>query len=89
MALAQQAVALNDTLPGAHFALGSAYQLKSQYEPAIAECERAVALDPNSADGYALLGAVLNSAGRPAEAMGGSRKRCASTPAIRSGTRTS
>jgi tetratricopeptide (TPR) repeat protein len=70
LALAQQAVTLDDTLPGAHFALGSAYQLKNQYEPAIAEFERAIALDPNSADGYALLGSMLNWAGRPAEAIG-------------------
>jgi tetratricopeptide (TPR) repeat protein len=70
LALAQQAVALDDTLPGAHFALGIAYQRKNQYEPAIAELERGIALDPNSADGYALLGAGLTFAGRPAEAIG-------------------
>ncbi len=70
LALAQQAVALDDTLPIAHFALGLAYQLKNQYELAIAELERVIALDPNSAGGYAGLGVVLNSAGRPAEAIG-------------------
>jgi tetratricopeptide (TPR) repeat protein len=70
LALAQQAVALDDTLPFAHHALGLAYQRKNQYEPAIAELERAIALDPNSADGYAGLASVLNSAGRPAEAIG-------------------
>jgi adenylate cyclase len=70
MALAQQAVVLDDTLPAAHSALGAAYQRKNQYEPAIAEFERAIALDPNSADGYAMLGAAMNWAGRPAEAIG-------------------
>jgi adenylate cyclase len=69
LALAQQAVVLDDTLPLAHFFLGLAYQLKNQYEPAIAELKRVIALDPNSAGGYAGLGAVLNLAGRPAEAI--------------------
>ncbi|MBI3796115.1 MAG: tetratricopeptide repeat protein [Deltaproteobacteria bacterium] len=69
LALAQQAVALDDTLSAAHLWLGLAYQMKNQYEPAIAELERAIALDPNSAEGYAGLGSVLNAAGRPAEAM--------------------
>jgi adenylate cyclase len=70
LAVAQQAVALDDTLPEAHFWLGLAYQTKNQYEPAVAELERAVALDSNYADGYAGLGAVLINAGRPAEAIG-------------------
>ncbi|MBI3796376.1 MAG: adenylate/guanylate cyclase domain-containing protein, partial [Deltaproteobacteria bacterium] len=70
LALAQQAVALDDSLSVAHLWLGMAYQMKTQYEPAIAELERAIALDPNSAEGYAGLGSVLNVAGRPAEAFG-------------------
>jgi tetratricopeptide (TPR) repeat protein len=70
LALAQQAVALDDTLPVAHFASGSAYQLNNQYDLAIAELERVIALDPNLAAGYAGLGTVLNLTGRPAEAIG-------------------
>jgi adenylate cyclase len=74
LALAQQAMALDDTLPTAHIALGAAYLLKNQYEPAVAEFERAIALDPNSADSYVLLGNALNWAGRPAEAIGWAEK---------------
>jgi tetratricopeptide (TPR) repeat protein len=70
LTLAQQAVALDDTLSAAHLWLGLAYQMKTQYEPAIAELEQAIALDPNSAEGYAGLGSVLTAAGRPVEAMG-------------------
>ncbi len=69
-ALAQKAVALDDSLPMAHRLLGFAYQWKKQHDQAIAEEERAIALDPNDADSYAWLGATLDFAGRPEEVMG-------------------
>jgi tetratricopeptide (TPR) repeat protein len=40
-----------------------------EYEPAIAEAQRAVALDPNYADSYWDLATVLTVAGRPEEAI--------------------
>ncbi len=43
---------------------------KNQPEQARAEAERALALDPNLADGYGLLAATLNAVGRPKEALG-------------------
>src|SRR5262249_46897279 len=54
LALAQQAVALDDSLPSAHSLLSNLYALKQQYDQAIAESERAIALDPNDADRYAV-----------------------------------
>jgi TolB-like protein/class 3 adenylate cyclase/Tfp pilus assembly protein PilF len=69
-ALAQKAVALNDSLPGAHNALSQAYLFKKQHEQAIAAAKRAIALAPNDAEGFAWLGATLNFAGRPEEAIG-------------------
>jgi adenylate cyclase len=60
---------LNDSLPLAHTMLGIAYVLQKQHEQAIAEGERAIALDPNYADGYAWLGNIFNFAGRPEEAI--------------------
>jgi TolB-like protein len=69
-ALAQKAVALNDSLPVAHRVLGSVYVWHKQHDQAIAEAERAIALDPNDAQGYATLARILEHAGRPQEAFG-------------------
>src|SRR5262249_2225396 len=44
LALAQQAVALDDSLPIAHSFLSNVYAFKRQYDQAIAEGERAIAL---------------------------------------------
>jgi adenylate cyclase len=69
VALAQQAVALDDSLPRAHALLSMFYTQTQQYDQAIAEGERAVALDPNNADSYSMRAAMLNLAGRPEEAL--------------------
>jgi adenylate cyclase len=69
LALAQQAVALDDTLPRGHAYLSYVYVLKQQYDQAIMEGERGIALDPNNADLYARQANVLNFAGRPEEAL--------------------
>jgi adenylate cyclase len=49
--------------------LSAVYELKQQYDQAIAESERAVALDPNYAEGYAVQADALNFAGRPEDAL--------------------
>src|SRR5262249_27788831 len=67
--LAQKAVALDDTLPDAHLVLGQVYLWQKQHELAIAETERAIALDPNNADGYVWLANILKIVGRPQEAI--------------------
>jgi tetratricopeptide (TPR) repeat protein len=69
LALAQQALTLDDSLPVAHSRLGMVYAQQKQYEQAIAEGERAIALDPNNADSYAFHGEVLRFAGRPEDAL--------------------
>ena len=69
-ALAQRALALDDSLPLAHSLLGQAYLWKRQYEQAIAEGERAIALNPNDAGGYSWLADTLNFTGQPEEALG-------------------
>ncbi|MBI3304323.1 MAG: adenylate/guanylate cyclase domain-containing protein, partial [Deltaproteobacteria bacterium] len=68
--LEQKAIALDDSLPVAHTLLGWAYVWKKQHDQAIAEGERAIALDSNNADSYVALAEVLNLAGRPQEALG-------------------
>ena len=54
---------------GSHI-LGFVYLWQKQYEQALAEMERVIALDPNEADGYAGLAEVLSRVGRPEEAIG-------------------
>jgi tetratricopeptide (TPR) repeat protein len=68
-ALAYQALALNDSLPRAYSILSNVYAQKQQYEQAIAEGVRAIALDPNNDFSCNRQGAALNWAGRPAEAL--------------------
>jgi adenylate cyclase len=68
-ALEQQAVARDDSLPIGHSLLGNVYAWQQQYEQAIAEGERAIALDPNNADSYAFQAQALNNAGRSTEAL--------------------
>jgi pentatricopeptide repeat protein len=66
---AQRAIALNDSLPAARSLLSWGYVQKQQYDQAVVEGERAIALDPNRADSYAWQADVLNLAGRPEEAL--------------------
>src|SRR5262249_43964716 len=66
---AQAAVTLDDSLPFAHALLGMVYGNNQQYDQAIAEGERAIALDPNNADSYERQAEVLHFAGRPEEAL--------------------
>jgi tetratricopeptide (TPR) repeat protein len=66
---AQQAVALDDSLPIPHQVLGQLYLWKKQHEQAIVEAERTVAVVPNDADSYLHLGNILTFVGRLEEAV--------------------
>jgi adenylate cyclase len=70
LAAAQRGLALNDPSPWGHGLLGTVYLLQKQYEPAIAEMERVIALTPNDAFGYAGLAEILSRVGRSEEAVG-------------------
>ena len=52
-----------------HRTLGTVYLWQKQYEQAIAEMERAIALAPNDACGYVALAETLSRAGRPEEGL--------------------
>src|SRR5215510_8663939 len=69
-ALVQRAAALDDSLPVPHRVLSLVYLGKTRHDQAIAEAERAIALDPNNAEAYMGLGSTLAMAGRPEEAIG-------------------
>jgi adenylate cyclase len=66
---AKQAIALNEKDPMAYSWLGTIYLLQRQHEKAIVEGERAIALDPNFADGYAHLSQIMRYSGRFEEAL--------------------
>src|SRR5262249_22028056 len=69
LAAAQRALTLNDASPQGHAVLGTAYLWQKQYEAAVAERERAVALDPNNALLYAVLAETLSYVGRSDDAL--------------------
>jgi adenylate cyclase len=66
---AQKALALDEALPGPHGILNQIYLQKRQHAQAIAEAERALALDPNWADGYVYQAITLRFSGRAEEAV--------------------
>jgi len=67
--LLKKASKINDKLPGVHGTFGQIYLLQQKYEMAIAEGEKSIALDPNSADAHNFLSQALHYAGRSEEAI--------------------
>jgi TolB-like protein/Flp pilus assembly protein TadD len=69
VAAIQRALALNDSYHFNHMVLGYISLNQQQYEQALAEMERAVALAPTAAGPYAALAEVLSCVGRTEEAL--------------------
>ncbi len=67
--LAQKALAMDDSLAGAHGLLCALYIAKREYDKAIAEGERAVALNPGGTTALFNYATSLSLAGRPEEAI--------------------
>jgi tetratricopeptide (TPR) repeat protein len=63
-------VSLDDTNPFAHVAMAGVCLWERHHDDALREAERAIAIDPNYAGGYVLLGLALHYAGRSEEALG-------------------
>ncbi|MBW2092589.1 MAG: tetratricopeptide repeat protein [Deltaproteobacteria bacterium] len=65
-----------------YFALSLVNLYKKQYEEALADAEKLIALDPGNADSYALLAAIFISVGRSKEAIEMVNKAMQLNPAI-------
>jgi len=66
---AQKAIEMDDTLDYARTLLSAVYLVKRQHEKAVAEAERAVALNPNGALVYNTLAGVVGCSGRWEESI--------------------
>jgi adenylate cyclase len=82
---ARKAIALDDSLPMAHFLLANISLSKKQPERALVEAERAVALDPNIGDFYGTLAEILIATGRYEEAIEMSEKGLRLKPLLPAG----
>ncbi len=69
VAAVQRALALNNSYHFNHIVLGYIYLYQQQYEQALAEMERTVALAPNEAGTYAALAEVLSHMGKTEDAL--------------------
>jgi TolB-like protein/DNA-binding winged helix-turn-helix (wHTH) protein/Tfp pilus assembly protein PilF len=69
VAAVQRALALNDSYHWNHIYLGWIYLYQQQYEQALVEMERGVALAPTEARSYAALAVVLSCMGRTEDAL--------------------
>jgi len=67
--MARKSVELDDSDSWSHWALGVVYLYRGDHEDAIAQYEKALALNPNDADVLAHMGLPLSFAGRPEQAM--------------------
>jgi adenylate cyclase len=67
--LAQKALAMDDSIPQAHGLLCCLYSCKREHDKAIAEGQRAVALNPNRWDVLTNYATALTFAGKPEEAI--------------------
>jgi len=67
--LLKKASDLNDKLAGVHATLVQIYMLQQQHDKAIAEGEKAIAVDPNSAYAHDSLSTALHYSGRNEEAI--------------------
>lgn len=66
---AETAAEMDSSLPQVHFVAGQVRLFQRSHSEAVAAAERAIDIDPNYADAFALLAWTLNYAGWPAKAM--------------------
>jgi adenylate cyclase len=66
---AKKALTLNEEDPMAHGYIGTIYLLQRKHDKAMAAGQRAISIDPNYADGYAILSQIMRYSGRFEEAL--------------------
>jgi adenylate cyclase len=69
MGLVKKALSMDDTIAEAYSLLGFLYSMTMQYDEAIAQAEKAVAINPNSAWAHFIVGKTLFFAGRAEESI--------------------
>jgi TolB-like protein/cytochrome c-type biogenesis protein CcmH/NrfG len=79
--LAQKALLLNDSLPGAYLLLGSVCAWRKEYDDGVTALEKALTLDPNDAESYAALARIYAFSGKPKDALGFMEKAIRLNPA--------
>jgi TolB-like protein/DNA-binding winged helix-turn-helix (wHTH) protein/Tfp pilus assembly protein PilF len=67
--LAKRGVALDDSIPQTHWALGYVYLMRKELEQAEMAARESIAVAPNYADGFGLLALINNNLGRPEKAI--------------------
>jgi adenylate cyclase len=78
--LAQKAVAIEETIDLGHSLLASIYLVMRQHDKAVAEGERAVALNPNGATAYVALAGIAGCAGKWEESISYSKQAMRLSP---------
>lgn len=67
--LAKDGVALDDSIPQTHWALGYVHLFRKEYEQAERAAAESIEIAPNYADGYGLLALISNNLGKPQRAV--------------------
>jgi adenylate cyclase len=83
--LAQKALAMEESIDVGHSLLASVYLVMRQYDKAIAEGERAVALNPNGAVAYGALAGIVGCAGKWEEGVLYSKQSMRLNPFLEAG----
>jgi adenylate cyclase len=69
LSLAEQAVALNNTIPQTYWALGYVHFVRKEPKLAESAAMQSLKLAPNYADSYGLLALIYNNSGKPQKAL--------------------
>lgn len=81
-AIAREGLAIDETLPQLHYAMGLVEMYRGDLAAAAAEVSRAIELRPSFADGYGLMAWILHFAGRPDEGLEAMRRAITLNPHV-------